>query len=491
MAWLKWMPGLLFAAPQSNNSSIKLTGEIIIKKDEKIQDRIAINICWKMRNFSEIIQTDQFKIYSPWRLNKRRFISYAFWGMFALIYLYLNRLLVVVTYENFRLGFFVLGLGLLVIIFNQKVVKNRILVIVIILFSGITIMSALVNQTPLIQFLAFIRIPLIAYLIYNLVVLYLNSDKRVIKVLRFIYFIAALQLPLIALQRFAYPWLPSRLIYTTTLTDFGTGTFTSDTAMAFALIGLVVLLLFDKKVRSIIKRRWLLSMWLSVTILFSNSQIQHITIVIVWVLYIFSHLRINSIIIGIFLLVCVAGLILLFSQSSLMTYPLLQNTLIKMSAVSQLFEENVNYDIFLSGGYARGAALSYYINQPVRWIGEGPGSVYDTSTGQRTVGAWGHVFTFYAEVGLVGLLLSFLVLFVLAFPVIIGKSSASIRVSWVGVLMFLTVVIVSFVKYPLGDTAIFFSYCLILKCNQELNSQKITEGNWSPNSQIIIVSNHG
>jgi hypothetical protein len=162
------------------------------------------------------------------------------------------------------------------------------------------------------------------------------------------------------------------------------------------------------------------------------------------------------------LLTLVIGLLFVLSQSNLMTFPLLQNTVSKIAQVSQLLEGDVSYDIFLSGGHARIAAINYYLNQPVKWIGDGPGTVYDTASGERSVGAWGHVFTFYAEVGLIGWFLSILIFYIIAFPIRFDRSTVRIRVGWVGVMMFLAVNIVTIVKYPMGNAALIFTYCIIL-----------------------------
>lgn len=399
------------------------------------------------------------------------FVAIVFWTIFALNYLYLNRLMIVASNDKFRLGIVVLGLTFLVILVYLKVVKDVVLALILFLFSCVSFLSAWSNNIPWLQFLAFIRIPIIVYLIYNLVRYYLDSNARVERVMRIIYFIAVIQLPVIIFQRFIYPYLPERLILESSLTDFGMGTFAGDTAMAFALIGLVVLLLFDRNVKRFIKWRWFLAVWLSLTVLFSNSQIQHITIILVWGVYFLSHLQLRNIFIGILSVICVAGLIILLSQSSLMTYPLMQSTLTKLSAVTQIFDDNVDYEKFLSGKHARNAAISYYINQPIKWIGDGPGSAYDTSTGVRSIGGWGHIYTYYAEVGIIGLILSILIFFVIAVPIKIGRSTVKLKISWIAVLLFLGINIVTLVKYPLGDTAIMFTYCLLLIGHQVLSKQ--------------------
>lgn len=403
------------------------------------------------------------------------FIGIAFWIIFALNYFYLNRLLIVVSNDKFRLGVIVLGLSVFAILVYLRAVKDSVLVFLLLLFSFVSFYSAWSNNISWLQFLAFIRIPILVYLIFNLVRVYLNSNERIESVVRILYFIAVLQLPIIAFQRFIYPYLPERLILGLSSTDFGMGTFTGDTAMAFTLVGLVIFLLFDHNVIRIIKQRWLLAVWLSLTILFSNSQIQHITIILIWGIYFVSHLKLNNIILGLVSVVVITGLIILLSQSSLMTYPLIQRTFTRLSEVSQVFDDNPDYERLLEGRQARGAAISYYLNQPIKWTGDGPGSVYDTSTGERSIGGWGHIYTFYAEVGIIGLALSLLIFFVIAFPIHIGKSTLRIRVSWVPVLLFIAIILVTLVKYPLGNTAILFTYCILIIGNRVLSARTLVQ----------------
>lgn len=415
------------------------------------------------------------------QLPKRRILvnpgAIIFWTMFALTYLYLSRLLVVVTYGRFRLGAFALGLGFLSVLLHGRMVKNIGLALVSILLCFVALLSAWINRSSLLQLAAFVRIPVAAYLIYHLVKYFLNTEARARQVLRCMYTIAVLQLPVVALQRWTYPWLPERLKFGSltgelSLVDFGMGTFSGDTSMAFALIGLIILLLFAPYTHSVVKRKWLMSGWLSVTVLFSNSQIQHITILLVWGGYLISHLKVRTIVVSILVLVVVTGALVILHQSGVMTFPPLSHTLARLSKLSLIVERNVREEQFLEGGHAREAAIHYYLQQPMKWIGEGPGSAYNTVTGERTIGSWGHAFTFYAEVGLVGWLLSILAFLVMASPARF-VSAGVLRFSWVGFLMFIAVNIVTFVKYPMGDSALMFTYCVVLIGHRVLAASRL------------------
>jgi hypothetical protein len=116
-------------------------------------------------------------------------------------------------------------------------------------------------------------------------------------------------------------------------------------------------------------------------------------------------------------------------------------------------------DAFLSGNYARGAAVAYYINRGLSWFGDGPSKYYNVFTRRRIVGNTGHIFTFYSEVGLVGWLSSVLIFFLIAFPVRRGV----LKISWVGAISFLSIQLLSFTTEVMNDISIVLVYCIMSK----------------------------
>jgi len=413
-----------------------------------------------------------------------------FWLMFALCYLFLSRFLVIATLGKYRLGVVVVALSLLSLFFYRSLVKNIALIATTVALCGVILLSAWVNKVSLGEFISFVRIPIIAYLVYHLVWHFLNSQARAEKVLRYLYTIAAFQLPVIALQRFAYPWLPARLKFGSltgqlSLADFGQGSFTGDSSMSFCLVSLLILLLFDRRVQALVKKKWLVAVWLTLTVLFANSQIQHVTIVLVWGIFFLSHLRLKTFVaIGISAVVLVGLLAMLF-QAGVMTFRPIYHTQAKVSRFLLMSEEEKREEAFLSGGHARDAAIQHYLHEPVKWIGDGPGMYYDTATRERTIGNWGHVFTFYTEVGLIGWLLSVCFFFVLAFPVRIGRSTVRMRASWVRLLMFFSINILCFAKYPMNDSSMMFTYCVILVGHQVL---AVSQPKDSPKHQAASIT---
>jgi len=91
-------------------------------------------------------------------------------------------------------------------------------------------------------------------------------------------------------------------------------------------------------------------------------------------------------------------------------------------------------------------------------LGDGPSAYTDLSTGRPIIGNYGHIFRFYSEVGLAGLLLSYWILLAIAMPIHRGR----VRWSWVRFVSFLAIMISSFTTDVLVSTGSMMPYCVIL-----------------------------
>jgi hypothetical protein len=114
--------------------------------------------------------------------------------------------------------------------------------------------------------------------------------------------------------------------------------------------------------------------------------------------------------------------------------------------------------VFLQGGYSRGAAILFYLSQPLKLIGDGPSRYYDPSTREYSLGNTGQIFTRYSEIGLVGLITSFWILYK------IGKSvsfaSTSMRIG-----TFLVICALTLTSSVMSDASIMLAYNIFLRTN--------------------------
>lgn len=317
-----------------------------------------------------------------------------------------------------------------------------------------TLASGLDNGSSLAEVLLFGRILVFSYLSYFLVDLYLRpSNGR--KVFRWCIAIAVVQLPIILAQRYFYDHLPSGLKTRIIFTDIGFGTFNykGDAAMAFFLVMLVILLLFDTKRNFAIRLKWPIVLWLTLTVLVANAELVKLIIALVWAVYIITHFHVRTII-----YVTLAAFVLL---GTLQAWGFLDQIYENLthSFATNISVGSVAQSRFLAGRYGRGAAIAYYWSRGLSLLGDGPSAYYNPVDRSRVLGNTGHIFTFYGEVGLVGWLLSVYVFLLIAFPRYRGRR----RFTWVSLLSFLAVQLLTFTTQAMNDVSVMLAYCIVTR----------------------------
>ena len=362
----------------------------------------------------------------------------------------LSGLITILHFIPYRMGLVSALIIPLILLYGIKIDRVLIAFIVLAILIGL---SALYNHSSILELVIFLRILGFSFLIYYLVEIYIDQNT-ISKVIRLCVLIAIIQLPIILLQQVFYTQLPARLTLGISHIDFDFGTFNAnDAPLAIFSTLIVVFLLFDKKHNYIIRYKWPIALWLTLTVFIVNAEIIKFIIVLVWTIYLVRYLNIKIFVSSLLLFTVILSI--LFMAGILdqiwgdFTYSFRSNT-----SVGQLQEE-----AFLSGAYSRGAAISYYINQGIKWFGDGPSKYFNVFSNIRMRGNTGHIFTFYSEVGLLGWLASVAIFFMIAFP----GSGWRIRVSWVGLLSFVAVMMLSFTAQVMNDISIFLIYCIIQK----------------------------
>jgi hypothetical protein len=371
-----------------------------------------------------------------------------FYTVFFLIYCF-SGLLTVVPYLPYRMGLVSFLALPLILLYGLKIDRVSLSYVVLTLFVGL---SAVYNQSTLFEFLLFLRILIFSFLIYYLVNIYI-AGETITQVLKLALIIGVIQLPVVILQQLSYPRLPNWIRLDAMLIDFDFGTFNfkGDSKMSFFLTSLVIYLLFGKKQKLAARYRWLLIAWFSLTVLVVNSEVMKLVLALVWFVYFLRSFSIKTILYSLIVVSLVFGSLSMSGQ--------LDN--ISADFFSSL-ENNARIDYegkvdFLSGNYARGSGIAYYLDQPILWFGAGPSKYFDPFTKTLYRGNTGHIYTFYSEIGLFGWLLTVLIFFLIAFPMKKGK----IIISWVGIMIFIAVQLLSFTTQVMNDISVVFTYCLI------------------------------
>lgn len=349
-------------------------------------------------------------------------------------------------------------------------------------------LSALVNGSSLLEFLVFLRIPAFAFLVYFLADAYLNKETAP-GVFKLLLFIGYLQLPIVIAQYFTYDHMPAMVKDQVTSTDFLFGTFNlkGDSSMSTFLVMMVVPLLFSSRVQAIVRYPLISSLYFSATVLLSNSRVSHIILVMVWLIYIARSIKMVGLraslppmlaclaFLGAFLYVDLIGgkVFNVLSINIVQLFPVAEAPLQELVDESVFAaqedprqdpfngQENSGQDpveLYLTGEYARGGAIRYFLSQGVSIFGDGPTKYYNPITRERLRGNRGHFLTFYSEVGLLGWGASIAVFLLM---VLVPDKRGRPTLRWVGVLLFAVLMMMSLTLEIMNDISVVFAYVLI------------------------------
>ncbi len=402
------------------------------------------------RQVSNFTASDTEFVGKPMPLIPNKFIFYI---VFFVVFCFSG--LLTITGKIFGLPY---RMGLISVLIIPLILKyglriNKVILSYLVL-TIIVILSGIINNSTILEVILFMRILGFSYLMYMLVDMFINP-KNVQRIIQLCVLIALIQLPIILIQRVGYDFLPEVIKNSIRPTDFDFGTFNfkGDASMTFFLLLIVIFLLFDRKKNYIIRHKWIVAGWLTLTILIANAELVKLLIFVVWSVYLMRYINIKSIIAIVIVFSFIAIVLSVFGVlneiKSDLTSSFLKNAQIDLSQ-----EEK-----FLSGDYARGAAVAYYLKGEVLLLGDGPSRYYDVFTQTRLRGNTGHIFTFYSEVGLLGWMMSVLIFFLIAFPISNGK----IRVHWTSILGFVSVVLLSFTTEIMNDISVVLIYCVMAK----------------------------
>lgn len=327
------------------------------------------------------------------------------------------------------------------------------------IFLCVIVASAFQNHVSVGQFMGFLRFIGIPYAMYYLCKNYI-SENNIKKIISICILVACIQPPLVFAQQTFFDQinavLPAHTRYAEEdRIDFSFGTFyvSNDPSLSFFLIGLIIFLLFDNANNQFVKNRFVLAGYFTFGVLLSNSQLSNMMVVLVWGAFLFRKFKMKDFIRSLVIITIAFGLLL-----SLGFYDFLKWKFTDF--VEQLSVESIQAasgSNFEDGKYERTAAIYYYLNQPLKIIGDGPSAYYDALNREFTLGNTGQVFTFYAEVGLVGLMVGYMILFVMS------KQYGASRSMATG--CFLVLSILTITCFVLSDTSLLLAYCIFLKTN--------------------------
>ena len=322
-----------------------------------------------------------------------------------------------------------------------------------ILFTLIIVISGIINGSSLSQIFMFLRFVIIPYAMYYLVRVFINH-KNVKKIIRLSIAIGMIQLPVVVIQRLFHEQIIRHATVFIGPVDFYFGTFylRDDSALSLFLMGLVIFLLFDRGNNYFIRHKLLKAAWLTITVLLANSIISHMLVAGIWAYFFLKAFSLKTI-----LNVSVAGIIII----GFATYSGYRNTWqeLVVPAIDQVtFQRIEGESRFLEGNYARTAAVIYYLNQPIKIFGDGPSRYYNPSTREYVIGNMGQIFGFYAEIGLVGLAMGYLIILAMTW-----ERRRTSRL--VALPLFAVMTVMTITNSVMSDASIMLAYNIFLSTN--------------------------
>jgi len=390
---------------------------------------------------------------SGWHIliNPRRIVFYL---VFFLVFCFSGLLTIFTIMRGgfqYRMGLVSALVIPLLLIYGIKVKRVSVAYVAL---ACVVFLSGLYNHSSLREIVLFMRTLGFSYLMYRLVEIYIRPDN-IARIIRLCVTVAMIQLPLVVLQQLAYDHIPASVKADLILIDFDFGTFNfkGDAPMTFFLTLIVIFLLFDHKRNYIIRRRWTVLFWLTLTVLIANAELSKLIIALVWGIYLARYLSLNTIIYSAMVLLIIVGVL-----APLGLFREIWSDFIRSLYNNTRFTPTKE-EVFLAGNYGRGSGVAYYLSRDILWLGEGPSRYYDVFTRTRFRGNTGHIFTFYSEIGLLGWLLSVLMFFLIAFP---GRGSR-IRMHWVSLLSFMSIQLLSFTTQVMNDISVVLIYCIMAK----------------------------
>ena len=336
------------------------------------------------------------------------------------------------------------------------------------LFGALIVASGFINGSSIGSIISALRLPIISQTMYLVVFGYLDNEKYNIEWILKV--IALIQLPIVIFQMAFYTPLSELSAIETAYFDIRYGTFfvKSDSIMSTFLILIVIYLLFVKKVLNKLNLLVIVSACLSVFL--ADSRISQITLLGILGYYTLINSSFKQKI----------GIIILLGSVFVLFYA--TGYAEKLAAqfgdiIGQItFQRGVSMERFEEGQYARAAAILYFISEPLKIFGDGPGRYINPLTGEMELGLQSQYLKSYAELGLAGMIVSILGIFIIV--------KSLIKTGFFRYIVIFTILALGVTSDIYNDAGLMFVLFLMihLMSSQEF---KLQEVNQDPQSDSI------
>jgi len=329
--------------------------------------------------------------------------------------------------------------------------------IYLLLFLVITLISLVINNSSITGFIQYLRFLVVPFLMVFLVDTYFRPYK-INKILKWLVFVALIQIPVVVIQKIFYNTLIPLGKGTISEPDFYFGTFpwSGDPSMTFFLNCLIIYFLFNERHCFSNKRRFLLSILLSIPIILSGSDVMRLINFFLWAsFFTFKFKKIVTLTILISLIFFTPFI------SKHIQMPAALSKVMLLKDVNEIPKGRGTLEEFKSGKYAREAGFYYFfIHKPISLFGDGPGEYVAGFSKKMKLGISGHLLLFYAEIGLLGLFASYMTLYKINFR---HKKTTFFNSNKCLKYLFISLLFLSLTSNILNDTSVMFTVAIFSK----------------------------
>ncbi len=363
------------------------------------------------------------------------------------------------------------------IVIKKKIVYNKVILFGLLYILTI-LLSALINKSHIINITIYSIFPLLPLSMY--LFFFINKKEQYVKqksIYKLIFFIALIQLPIILIQRNLFDVL---ILFNNSgqkiaSVDFLFGSFLlkSDHSLGCFIVFTTLSLLFNiNNIRQYISHPFLFSIYLSITLLLSESNISKAILILVWIVYIINYIYIrvkSDRFTKKFLLYSVLAIIAVIGYN-------IRNIELITSRVGGTFEKHYTVEkskrFFDLGTAKREQIVITAVNSlDTKYIGDGPYTYFDIKTGKfKNTIHFSQIIWTYFDLGIIGLFI------VLMFAYHIIKSTVKDNNKKVLISIMLIYGVYMFYTTPFSEIGILSNLFLFfnLRTSNEHNSNTIS-----------------
>jgi hypothetical protein len=379
-------------------------------------------------------------------------ITFVFGGLLQLLLGIPNTLL---TYISIGILFFYL----IFYFYSKKLVIVNKTVLIFVLFAIVIVLSGIINATKPIKvaiYLLYALLPLSVYLFFRI-----NSKENYLSKLfinKLFFYIACIQLPIMLIQRVAYPILlkinnsGQDIIEADIM--FGSFFVKADHSLGFFMLFNVFNLVLNNKFKEITKYPLLMFAYFGLTILLSESNITKLifSVFTAYSIYVATPKKIK---------VLATFFIVLFS---IVAVSFLKNTKpveAELVFIEKEYNPRKSYSNFERGIAKRPQVIIVYLTKiPIKIVGDGPYSYFNILKGKFTkTKHFSQIIWTYADLGIIGF-----IIFLMTLRTLVKRLNLERRMA---LFFFMILIVYSFMTTMYSDIAIMIIFLSLMPMDKK------------------------